>query len=169
MYYQLITIILLILTSCTPPSLYKISHSELGTESLKSGVKSIRNRYQVINEKNPFLEKSMGFWTIPEMDGLVGYNAPGWPILIEVVSDDTSLQIGDVNADAVAIPTKSGCVIKIKLAQVQLSNFEILAHEIGHCVGFGHSTNPQSLMYYKVGYNQTITSDMIRLIRQYRE
>lgn len=170
MYYKLITIILLILLSgCSHPGLYKISHSEMGSESLLPGRKSIKQSYQIINTSNPFLDKSIAFWTMPEMDGLVSYNAPGWPITIEVVSNDTNIDVGAVKADATATPTLTGCVIKMKRAQVDISNFEMLAHEIGHCIGFAHSPNPQSLMYYKVGYNQTITSDMIRIIKQYRE
>lgn len=44
------------------------------------------------------------------------------------------------------------------LAEVQFDAFEIVAHEIGHCFGLPHSSDPESVMFWYSRPGQTVTA-----------
>ena len=63
-----------------------------------------------------------------------------------------------------AIPSESGfCPIEIKPTRASV---QVLTHEMGHCLGFDHSPNPESLMFFMVipYVSQSFTTAMLEKI-----
>ena len=57
------------------------------------------------------------------------------------------------------------CVVKIKKLASGEYAWALFAHELGHCIGFGHSTDTVSIMNHKYS-NAQFTPDLIELFRE---
>jgi hypothetical protein len=65
---------------------------------------------------------------------------------LSIEFDATSFETGDSGGEATEPETPEACVMRVK----HLSAFgecEVTVHEYGHLLGYGHSTDPSSIMY----------------------
>ena len=67
------------------------------------------------------------------------------------------------NSIGVAWMESEACPINI---QHYIRNKNVVMHEIGHCIGFRHDTNPRSLMYDLAKNDQYVTQEMETFVKE---
>lgn len=64
----------------------------------------------------------------------------------------------------VAFPNGKACAIT--LAPEAITNIRVVMHEIGHCLGFKHSDDDQSLMFWLDQDGNWLTQEMLDIIQE---
>lgn len=147
---------------------YSIALAPVGSESVVNRMMPVKDAY-LLQSRSPYIEASAQYWNTSHLS-LVSFDH-GYPISIQVLPYSESLPINaftGTQSDAMAYSYDDHCEIKIKQKVLDEENFALLAHEIGHCIGFNHSTNTESLMYPTVSNDQRITSEILSLIQSNR-
>lgn len=89
-------------------------------------------------------------------------NAGKFPVYI-TLKDEFKSDYNFAHGLSSTYPTH--CSVEIKKLDIEASR-RVLIHEIGHCIGFNHSTNPKSVMYPYVLKGQIITDEMLEIIKK---
>ncbi len=123
---------------------------------LKDNINLVSDIYNVVfgidNFFTPVSNKSEEFW--PEIN----------------TSGRITVQFTDRHPDAAGLSTGSGltynqCSCRILISPGFEDNWRVLSHEIGHCLGFGHSGDIRSLMYAGLTDNH-FTQEFVDIIKQ---
>jgi hypothetical protein len=77
-------------------------------------------------------------------------------VMITIVQDVP----GPDQGYAVLYPDR--CAIDIE--GVMMHRWWLMMHEMGHCLGFDHSSNPTSMMYKNTNYKSEITPEIIEIL-----
>jgi hypothetical protein len=144
---------------------YAIIVSPEGTESKLEFMPEIITESSLMTEEFEHLDKAIEFWNKSLGVNLFQYGGDKHPIYFNFVSK-IDIFSGGKRADAFAVPLPDRCIITITKRKPSSSYDPIstLQHELGHCLGFDHSTNPDSIMYYVVDTTQHVTTEMIALM-----
>lgn len=59
-----------------------------------------------------------------------------------------------------------GQICAIYIPSENATDFSLLAHEIGHCLGFDHTQNAGSIMYEEPGDTSQISPDIVEVLAQ---
>lgn len=159
---KIFLLLLLLSSACAKHGInYSVLQTGHGTESLLPWVKKIEKAYQVKNPQNRELQLAVEIWNIVAEKELVSFDKAGFPITITYVDELPDPELNKTKA-GYAFREKDHCKIYVK----NISAYSIiLAHEIGHCIGFAHSTVEKSLMAPIVSMLSQMTSELRRLIQ----
>ncbi len=159
-------ILFLLLPGCASKPF--IIESPIGSEHKKEG--AIIYPSYVMKQKNSlgageqeaFIDPSIKAWNKAMGFELIKKSGSGYPITAVYVETLPAL---NENADAIAFRRVSGCDVYVK--HKFWSNgldINLIIHEIGHCIGFDHSTYQPSIMWPEVNYTKMITTELKRII-----
>lgn len=107
----------------------------------------------------------MNFWNDALGYELFKYNCQGYPVTFEFV-DQFDEEAEKEHHSAIALYNTDKCHITTRI-QDESHRYDaamVMAHELGHCIGFMHSTNSQSIMAPMVTSTHYITTELVRLI-----
>lgn len=140
-----------------------------GSERLYSYIPHIEQSYSVEGLNTGSLYEAIDIWNISIGRQLLSLDKGGFPIYIKLVDEinlDVVTSSNEEHVDAVSYRYLDTCVIEMKKCGESVCYLEdmVLVHELGHCIGFAHSINPQSIMYPTLNTSQHITSAIIDLI-----
>lgn len=157
-----IFIVLVSLSSCNDTFQYEILSSPVGSEilnypvpnqlSIPEGIESVR---VAANNWNKAVGRQL-FCT----------KCDAYPIKIEFVDDLRSIT-GKDEKDHAAITMRkpNECLIYFRnhSSQFIYSELAVAIHELGHCVGFGHSTFKPSIMNAEIVDDTFFTTEIVRI------
>lgn len=162
-------IVMLFLVSCNSKIDQDTNYSN-DSEHLSQGVRQAIIHASIIVDKNfPFINEAVRFWNEGTMDNIFTIGGVNYPIYVQLGGIDIHVTDGNF-ADGTADRRENYCIIKMKSFETSdtFNPITILEHELGHCLGFAHSDNPNSIMYFEVDIDPTqyITSGIIDLLSE---
>lgn len=159
-------IIVLLLSGCASKPF--IVDAPTGTEHKKEGaiiypsyVMTPKNALGA-GEQEAFIDPSIKAWNKAMGFELIKKSGSGYPITAVYVE---TLPAKNESADAIAYRRIDRCDVYVK--HKFWSNgldINLIIHEIGHCIGFEHSTYQPSIMWPEVDYTKLITTELRRMI-----
>jgi hypothetical protein len=162
-------LILLILSSCGSAQKKAPVSAPIGSEVLFSYVAHTEHSYSVYGLSNGLINGAMQAWNDALGRNILTRTPGSFPITIQWAEDLTEVRDTPL-ASAYAKRFLDRCEVYMKVipntARYGYDELGVLTHELGHCIGFDHSSNEKSIMYYKVGEDASITTEQIRIINQ---
>lgn len=115
--------------------------------------------------KSSHLDEAMDFWNKSTGKAVFRYGGDKYPIEFRFVTS-IDIMVGDEKAAAFSLHFADKCIITMtrRGPSRDYDPVSTLEHELGHCLGFAHSSNPDSIMYYIVDTTQHITTEMLALM-----
>ena len=157
-----ILIVLVSISSCNSQFQYEIIEAPSSSEQLMYPVPiqlSISNSVESINIAANNWNKALG-------RKLFCDNCDGYPVIVEFVDDLSSITGKDeLDHAAITMRKTNECLIYFRnhSSQFVYSELAIAIHELGHCVGFGHSTFKPSIMHAVIEDDTYFTSEIVRI------
>jgi len=108
------------------------------------------------------LALAVEMWNDAHQDLLVIDRDPTSNFLIYIGPYEDLLE--DARAGSLRFP--EGQICAIYLPTEVASDFPVIAHEIGHCLGFDHTQNAGSIMYEEPGDASLISPDIVEVLAE---
>lgn len=109
----------------------------------------------VQGEHTEIIDEAIQFWNNSFGEGFLTKDAGKYPAYVVIV-DNLELDVSGL-----AYKYDDHCLVKLKKKMAKL-----LIHELGHCMGLGHSNVTHSIMFPYILGNQEITQKTIEIINQ---
>lgn len=139
----------------------------IGSEKLFPFVKRVEASHSIIGDDTGVLNTAIDAWNDAVGRPLITRDPGGFPIQVSWV-DRIDVENISPEAAAYARRFKEYCDISIKKIDNSQRYFydeiTILIHELGHCIGFMHSENKESIMHEYVYPDSWITTEAVRMI-----
>lgn len=158
--------------SCNKNFHYEIIQASPDSERLFTYVERVEPFYSVYSDSNSVVNAAIDVWNNAAGRELITRNTGGFPITINWVSDliDLNNPNGILEQGTSALSYRGLEDCKIDMLSCGQGNcyleLEVMIHELGHCIGFAHSINPNSIMYRTIIPDQNITTAIIDIINQ---
>jgi hypothetical protein len=162
----LIIIILLLLFGCGGAQKKAPLYAPIGSETLFSYVRHTEHSYSVTGLSTGAIDSAIKDWNDAVGREFISRKPGGFPIVIQWVPVLVEM-LDEPLANAYAQRYLDHCDVFMKEidnnARYGYDERMVVAHELGHCIGFDHSNNEKSLMHKPI-YQDSITTEAVRII-----
>lgn len=155
--------LLISLSACNSQFTYDVIDAPIGSETLRYAVpEAISIPSNVLS-----IKIAADNWNTVLGRTLFCTDCNGYPVEVEFVDALEEITAHDEKDHAaITYHLEDKCVIYFKnhSTEFRYEELEVAIHELGHCIGFKHSTFEKSLMYAILGGDRHFTSELIRLV-----
>ena len=158
-----ILIVLVSLSSCNDTFQYEIIPAPVGSEVLNYPVPNQLS----IPEGIESVRVAANNWNNAVGRELFCTKCDAYPIKIEFVEDLRSITGKDeLDHAAIAMRKSTECLIYFRnhSSEFIYSELAVATHELGHCMGFGHSTFKNSIMHAQIENDTYFTWELVRIV-----
>lgn len=115
------------------------------------------------------VKEAIGIWNQASGDVIFVYDDISPEIQIHMMKTDEFAQLNHDLIDATAHATTGLNTCRIDVDLFQSTHSSLIAHELGHCLGFGHSNEPHSIMNALVDFDAIMTPDLLAPLTEWVE